>query len=57
MRLQPRYAAQVAQQLPAGYKLHDEVQITRVLREALELDLNDVGGTMNGWWRRLRIWL
>jgi hypothetical protein len=39
MWLQTRDTAKIAEKFPSRYKLHNEIQITCILCEALELDL------------------
>lgn len=55
--LDPADAAQVAEQLASCHEFHDEVEVTGVLGEALELYLSVLAVTTKGWWSMLRIWL
>jgi len=54
---QPRHTSEVAQQFSSWDKFHNEIEVSSVLAEALQMNLYEQRTTINGWFSIVRIWL
>ena len=55
MRLEHAFLPQMREKFSSGHELHEDVQASAVLGEALEVNLSERGITMKGWLMLLSI--